>query len=155
MGNPSTIWAQLSLPNPPVGSIPFVFTDSTTIVTDVVNFFYAQAGLSAYTGSMQPLQLTVFGGLREGFTDTTATPGSVVINKPAGRVKMAAATNTLTVTNTYCFSTSLINLTIEGAAFDATAVRFQVVPANGSFQIVSNANCTAAVQIGFDILNVF
>lgn len=42
MGAQSTIWTQLSAPNSPVGSIPFVYTDGTTIVTDVLNFFWNQ-----------------------------------------------------------------------------------------------------------------
>lgn len=40
MGNPSTVWAQLSMPNPPAGSVPFVASDNVTIITDVTNFNY-------------------------------------------------------------------------------------------------------------------
>lgn len=40
VANPSTIWAQLSLPNPASGAIPFVNTDNVTIATDVLNFYY-------------------------------------------------------------------------------------------------------------------
>ena len=154
MPNPSTVWGQLSSPNSPVGSLPFVFTDSTTIVTDVVNFFYTQDGVTL-SGSLQYNQITAAGGLRESYTDTTSVPGAATINKPAGRVKLAAGQTTLIVTSSYAFLTSLINLTVEGAAFDATATRFQVTPANGSFTITANAAATAAITLAFDILNVF
>jgi len=42
MANPSTVWAQLSLPASPVGSIPFVTYDTVTVVTDVQYFWYNQ-----------------------------------------------------------------------------------------------------------------
>lgn len=152
---PSTIWATLAGVNSPVGSIPFVAIDGSTPQTDALNFFYSQAGLSAYATGLQPLQLTVFGGLRVGYTDTQATPGAVTINKTAGRIKMAAGQNSIVVQSTYCFAASLVNVTIEGAGFDATATRNQVVPANGSFTIFFNANATGAIVMSFDIKNVY
>lgn len=156
MTNPSTIWAMLALPNPPVGSIPFVAPDSTTIVTDVVNFFYSQAGLSLYPGSIAPLQLTIFGGLRTGYSDLSGTPATAVtINKPAGRVALPIGQASIIVTDNYCFASSLVRLQVEGMAFDATATKFQVTPGNGSFTIVANANATATVVLNFDIINVF
>lgn len=153
MSNPSTIWAALSLPSSPVGSIPFVFTDGATIATDVVNFFYTQAGVGL-TGTLQNLQLTVAGGIRQTYTDTTTTPGAVTINKPSGRIKMAAGQTSIVVTSQFAFLSSIIRAAIEGA-FDATATRLQVTPANGSFTITANAACTTALVINFDILNVF
>jgi hypothetical protein len=154
MTNPSTVWAQLALPNPAVGSLPFVDTDGASIITDVLNLFYTKAGASL-SGSLQNSQLTVAGGLRETYSDTTGVPGAATINKPAGRVKMAAGQTSLVVTNSYCFATSIVNAQIEGAAFDATATRLQVTPGAGTFTITFNAAATAAVVISFDILNVF
>lgn len=152
MTNPSTVWAQLALPNPPAGSLPFVSSDGATIVTDVLNLMYS-GGLSSYAGSQAPLQLTVFGGVRVGYSDTTAVPGAAVINKPAGRVKIAAGQTTLVVTSSYAFATSIIRLIIETA--DATLTRCIPVPAAGSFTITGNAAATAAVTISFTIENVF
>lgn len=40
MTNPSNVWTQLSLPNPPAGAVPYVDTDNASIVTDVLNFNY-------------------------------------------------------------------------------------------------------------------
>lgn len=152
MTNPSTVWTQLSMPNPPQASIPFVTTDGATIVTDVLNFFYSQ-GLSALIGSQAAYQLTVAGGLRIGYSDTTGTPGAVTINKPAGRVKLAAGQTNLVVTSSYAFATSIIKLQIETA--DATYTRCIPVPAAGSFSINGNAAATGAVTITFTIQNVF
>lgn len=152
MTNPSTVWTQLSMPNPPQASIPFVTTDGATIVTDVLNFFYSQ-GLSALSGSICNYQLTVYGGVRKAYTDTTATPGAVTINKSAGRVKLAAGQTSLVVTSSYAFASSIIKLQLETA--DATLTRVIPVPAAGSFTITGNAACTAAVNITFVIENVF
>lgn len=48
MANPSTIWAQLSFPNPPAGAVPFVFADNASIVSDVGYFWFndSNKGLS-------------------------------------------------------------------------------------------------------------
>lgn len=157
MTNPSTIWAMLALPNPPVGSIPFVASDSTTIVTDVVNFFYSQAGLSIYAGSTAPLQLTVAGGLRLSYSDLSANPSTAVtINKPAGRAAIPIGSNNITITCSYCFSTSIVHLQFEGNAYDATAgFGLHVVPSNGSFRVNTQGNATLPVAFSFVIYNVF
>lgn len=152
--NPSTVWTFLSAPSSPIGSIPFVSSDAVTPITDVVNFFYQFAGYTL-TGSLQDSQLTVAGGLRETFTDTTAAPGAATVNKPAGRAKMTAGQSSVVITNKYCVATSIININVEGAAFDATATRFQTTPAAGSFTVTFNANATAAITFSWDILNVF
>lgn len=152
MSNPSTVWSQLSLPNPAAGSLPFVDTDSATIVTDVVNFFYSQ-GLSQLTGTQCAYQLTVFGGVRVGFSNTTAVPGAATINKSAGRVLLAAGQISLVVTSSYAFATSIVGVTLETA--DATFTRVTVTPAAGSFTITGNAAATAAVTMSFSILNVY
>lgn len=152
MSNPSTVWAQLATPNPPAGSIPFVTTDGATIITDVLNFAYS-GGFTAFTGSMAALQLTIYGGLRMAYSDTTANPGAAIINKPAGRVKLAAGQTTLVVTSSYAFVTSIIRLVIETA--DATFTRCIPIPAAGSFTITGNAAATAAVTISYTIENVY
>lgn len=152
MTNPSTVWTQLAMPNPPQASIPFVTTDGATIITDVLNFFYS-TGLSAFTGSLAASQLTVAGGLRTSYSDTTGVPGAATINKPAGRVKLAAGQTTVVVTSSYAFLTSIINVNIETA--DGTLTRAIAIPAAGSFQIVGNAAATGAVTFSFNIHNVY
>jgi hypothetical protein len=153
-GNPSTVWSQLATPNSPVGSLPFVYLDGYDIEIDVLNFFYSQTGVTL-SGSQKETQLTVAGGLRVGYTDTTSVPGAATINKPAGRVKLAAGQTSLVVTNNFVFASSIIRLQIEGA-FDATAQRLQVTAqANGSFTISANAAATGALTISFEVVNVF
>ena len=51
MTNPSTIWSQLSMPNPAAGSVPFVFTDNATIVADVLNLWWNQAARQLSVGT--------------------------------------------------------------------------------------------------------
>lgn len=55
MSNPATVWAALSSPASPVGSIPFVYSDGLTIQTQVANLWYNQAvpGLSVGCGGDQ------------------------------------------------------------------------------------------------------
>ena len=151
MSNPSTIWAQLAIPNPPIGGVPFVFTDNATIVTDTVNFNYTQLGASL-SGTLQNYQLTVYGGFRIAYSDTTSIPGAATINKPAGRVKIAAGASTVVVTNAYCFASSIVQVQLEAA--DATLTRAIVTPANGSFTITGNAAATTATQVTFVVTNV-
>lgn len=152
MATQSTIWTQLSTPLSPIGSIPFVAADTVSIITDIANFFYTIAG-STLSGSLQASQLTAAGGLRVGYTDTTAVPGAATINKPAGRVKLAAGQSTLIVTSSYCFAASIVRATLE--TVDGTLKSLVVTPAAGSFTITGNANCTGACVISFVIENVF
>lgn len=142
MANPSTVWTQLSTPNSPIGSVPYVDVDGASIVTDVLNLFY----------NSTLKQLLAVGGFKVGYTDTTITPGSVTINKPAGRVKLAAGQTSLVVTNSLVSATSIIKLQLENN--DVTLTRAIPVPAGGSFTITGNAACTAAVTITFEVLNV-
>jgi hypothetical protein len=155
MSNPSTIWATLSLPNPPVGSIPFVFTDNATIVTDVSNFAYAQLG-ATLTGSQCAYQLTVAGGLRINYQDVTNQTATIyTINKVAGRLKIPNGASSVVVNNSYCFITSFIILQIEGT--DGTVTRVYPLASNGSFEIEANGSVASAggLQVTFTIINVF
>lgn len=155
MSNPSTVWTQLSSPNSAVGSLPFVYTDGTTIMTDVANFSYSQLNDTGIgTGSQLAYQLKVLNGLRVSYQDTTATPGAATINKIAGRFKIAAGATSVVITNNCCFATSIVHAEIEGA-FDTTAKKVQITPAAGSFTATLDAACTAAVVVNFTITNVF
>lgn len=155
MSNPSTVWSQLSLPNSPVGSIPFVFTDGTTILTDVLNFYYTQTGDPLITGSRLENQLTVTNGVRVAFSNTVGVPGNATINKVAGRVLLPGTGTFLIVTNNKVSATSIIQVQLEGAA-DVTATRAYVSSQGaGTFTISVNAAATAPVTISFLVTNVF
>lgn len=154
MSNPSTIWATLSVPNPPIGSVPFVLTDSASIVTDVGNFLYKQSG-DSLVGSQQNYQLSVTGGVRVAYQDTTLTPlAAITINKPAGRIKMpfSAGLVPTVVSSSYCFANSIVLITNETVG---QAASLTVTPANGSFTITNNnAVPNQGIVVSFVIINV-
>lgn len=152
MTNPSTVWTQLSLPNPPAGALPFVDIDNASIVTDVLNLYYTALN-STLTGSEVPGQLTVQNGIRLSYTDNSGMPGSTTINKTAGRVAIAAGQTSITVTNSCCFSTSIIDINVE--TVDATLTRANVTPGTGSFTITGNAAATGNVKLSFIVNNVY
>lgn len=149
-GYPSPVWAQLSTPNSPVNSIPFVGQDGVTIDTDVLNFYYLNED-ATLTGSQLAGSLFAYYGLQQSAQDRSSTPGSVTINKTMGRVQIAAGSSSLTVTNSKCFANSVVLLSIETA--DATLTRIVPVRYAGSFVLSGNANATAAVTVGFIVHN--
>ena len=154
MGNPSTIWGQLSTPLSAFGSLPYVTSDGITITTDVQHFYYIDGTWTSLAGSQVPYQLSVWNGLAVKYTDTTSAPANAVtINTTAGRLKIPAASSSVVVTCSACFATSIIHLQLETA--DATLTRVIPVPAAGSFSISGNAAATAATTVTFEITNVF
>lgn len=103
MSNPSTIWAQLSLPAAAAGSIPFVDTDNETITTDVTNLAYNVTsgylnvfGFSSYVaiglvyGDQGKNVITPITGFNYVFPDVVGPAGNkaamadIVIFTPAG-----------------------------------------------------------------------
>lgn len=147
------IWADPTGSGTTPGVVQYTDIDGVTQTYDAVNFIYSSPTNPALTGTMCPYQLTMFGGFRVGYSDTTNVGGNSVINKAAGRIKMAAATTSITVTSSYCFASSVVAVNLETA--DATATRFIVVPAAGSFTVTFNAASTGAVNLSFTITNVF
>lgn len=162
MSNPSTIWTQLALPNPPSGSLPFVAADNATIVIDNLNYFYS-GSLAAPTitsstdsragASVFDSQVTVKNGVRQHYVDSSGVPGNAVANSTAGRAAFAAGTNSVTITNSYVTVTSLVDVQLETA--DATLNRVTVTPANGSVTITGNANATGITKFNYTVNNVY
>jgi hypothetical protein len=152
----STIWTQLSSPNSPAGSIPYVTSDGVTIGTDVLNLSYFDGKTTPpVNSSIKPFQLTVEGGLRECSDDLTQQPAAAnyTINKPIGKVLIPAGALTTRVSNTYCAPGAIVLLQLE--TNDATLTH--VIPAlgNGAFNINGNAVATANVRVAFMIVNTF
>jgi hypothetical protein len=144
MGNPSTIWGQLSMPNPPAGSIPFVGTDNASIITDVLNFFYDPVGL----------QLNVYGGIKSKFTDASGVPGNAVISTPCGRVTIPAGRNHLVVTGAPFTTGDIVLFNMESN--DATLFNLYVSTSGlGYFQINGNANATQNVTFAYVIIRTW
>lgn len=83
---------------------------------------------------------------------TGGTTGNQTINKPSGTVNIAAAGTTVTVTNSLCATTSIIQAVLRTADTTATGIKC-VVPSSGSFAITLNAGATAEVSIGWQIIN--
>jgi len=88
------------------------------------------------------------------FSATNTAPGTTgaqTINKPSGKVNIAAAGTSVVVTNSLVTTTSIIIPVL--LTNDSTATIKNVVPASGSFTITLNAAATAEVAIGFLVLN--
>lgn len=149
MANPSAVWAQLALPYSPVGDIPFVDVDGVTIVTDSLNYYYRSA-LAALLATERVFQQTVFGGIRVGYSSTVFTPGTATINKPAGRVKLAAGASAIAIFSTYYHPSYVVLTQLESA--DTTLTKITVVAGSGFFSLVGNAAATADVTISFFIV---
>ena len=96
-------------------------------------------------------KVTTTSGVYYDFTNTApGTNGNQTINKPTGRVNIAAVGSTVTVTNNLV--TAATNIWAQLATNDATATGIKcVIPAAGSFAITLNAASTGAVAIMWGI----
>ena len=83
----------------------------------------------------------------------TATVGNVTINKGSGRVNLAAAGTTLTVTNSHVTAATHCFVNPDGAPGNAVAVLFYAVPAAGSFAINAVPAVTNQTAIDFFCVN--
>lgn len=162
MGNPSSFWTQLALPNPPSGSIPWVDSDNASISVDFQNFYYSGpiADPTVFSStdprastSIFDSQLTVKNGVRRHYLDTSAAPGNAVANATAGRSAFAAGASVVTITDSYVTATSLIDAQLETA--DATLNRLIVTPGPGSFTVTGNANATGITKFNWKVDNVY
>lgn len=82
----------------------------------------------------------------------TGTVGAVTINQQTGRVNIAAAANSVVVTNSLVTTASRIFVNINGVV-DTTATSVQAQSANGSFTIRTNAPATAQLAVDFLVVN--
>lgn len=93
-----------------------------------------------------------WGQLQLDYTNTApGTTGNQTINKASGRVNIAAAGSTVTVTSSKCTANSEVFAVC--ATNDSTAYVKNVVPAAGSFVITLGAATTAETAIAWWILN--
>lgn len=79
---------------------------------------------------------------------TTATQ---TINKPSGRVNVAAAASSVTVNNSLCTTNSLVFVTV--ATNDGTATIKNCVSGTGSFVVTFTAAATAETRLNFFLIN--
>lgn len=83
----------------------------------------------------------------------TGTVGSVTLNKAAGRVNLAAAGTTLTLTNSFITAASHVFLQVSSLPGNAVAVSCVVVPAAGSAAITCTPAVTNQISIDFVVVN--
>lgn len=88
MSNPSTIWGQLSLPLSPVGAIPFVSTDTVSILTDVLNLWYDSVGLMLNVNNMYVANTLIIGDSRVAVPQSNA-----IASTPILQIQQLNATN--------------------------------------------------------------
>lgn len=81
----------------------------------------------------------------------TGTTGDRTINQPAGSVNFAAGATSITVTDSFVTTSSLIFLQVYGT--DATAKSATVTVSSGAFIITLNAAATAETKVAFKIIN--
>lgn len=154
MANPSTVWAQLSLPYSPVGSVPYVTTDGQSILTDVLHFKYLDNKNTTLSTGQLWYQMFLWNGIQVKYADTTAAPGTTAtINQVAGRFKLPAGASSAVITNNCCYATSIVHVTIETNDATLKYVTY-VTPAAGSFTMNFNAASTGQVTVSFTITNV-
>ncbi len=82
---------------------------------------------------------------------TPGTTGNQTINKPSGKVNIAAAGTSITVTNNLVTASSIIIPIVMSN--DATAIVKNVTASSGSFVITLNAACTSETIIAFWVLD--
>lgn len=149
---PSTIWATLALGLSPIGSIPFVDTDGVSITTDILHFFYTASGQQVF-GITAAYQLTVWGGIRQGYIDKAQSGLGVLvtIDAPSGRFKLPIGQAAIQINSTYVTANSVVHITPEN--FDATFTQWRVTIGDGNFLLTGNAACTSAMNIRFTVSN--
>jgi hypothetical protein len=84
--------------------------------------------------------------------DETDTPGAVTINKPSGRVAIAAGESSVVVTDSVVTPTSIVIAVLQ--SLDATLTSIPIViPDAGRFTICGNALATTDTVVGFVVFN--
>lgn len=113
----------------------------------------AQAiGFHTSGASVPRLTITGAGGVTLWNTVTPGgTNGAQTINKPSGTVNIGAGGTSVVVTNSLVTTSSIVFAVLR--TNDTTATIKNVVPAAGSFTINLGAAATAAVSIGFLVIN--
>lgn len=81
----------------------------------------------------------------------SGTTGNQTINATTGTVNFAAGATSITVTNSYCSTGSIILHNVR--TNDTTANVKNIVPSSGSFVITLTAAATAETSVGFFIVN--
>lgn len=92
---------------------------------------------------------TAIGGISLDYTNT-ATVGAITMNKPSGRVILAAGASSVVVTNSLVTASSHVFVTRR--TNDATALFSYLTSTGGSFTIFATAAATADTQFDFLVI---
>lgn len=107
------------------------------------------AGLNTATNRFE---ISALGAILFPSTITTVgTTATQTIDKPSGRVNVAAAASSVTVNNSLCTTNSLVFVTV--GSNDGTATIKNCVPGTGSFVITLTAAATAECKINFLVID--
>lgn len=91
--------------------------------------------------------------LQATYTDSSATPGNVTNNSPRGTIALAAASQTITVTNSLVTAASMIITSVRSTDGLATIV-VTALPAAGSFTLTMNGITTGTnCKVDFMVVN--
>lgn len=83
-------------------------------------------------------------------TDSSGTPGNATQNVMRGRAAFAAASSSVTITNSQVAANSTILISLGGT--DATLTSVRVTPGAGSFVVTGNAAATAATVFDYVVV---
>lgn len=140
MGTPVTVWESLQTQGQAVaGAVPFIDPDTLQPTVDDDGLHYDKTNQEL---SLKKLATEI---------EVAGAAGNVVINKSAGQVKIAAAAQSITLTNDKIEIDSILMCTV--ATDDATAFAAKgIVTAAGSATIKLNAAATAETRVNFWVL---
>lgn len=134
------VWVALADPNSPAGGVPYIDPTNLVPAIDVVNLKFDATLKFLYAS----------GGLKTDYTIAGAA-GAVVINKAAGVAKIAAAGQSVVVTNSVVKDANSLVIPFL-LTDDVTAKSVIAVAAAGSVTLKLNAAATAQVLVGFLVL---
>ena len=140
-GGVSTVsaWSTTKWPNTTTAN-RILFSSATNTISDDADLTFDGTSMTITGKILFDATLTAGG-----------TTGNQTINKPAGSVNIAAAGTTVTVTNSFVTTSSLVWAWCM--TNDATAYVKNVTVASGSFVVNLGAAATAETKIGFIVHN--
>lgn len=121
--------------------------DGSPMLPAVTRIVVPNGTLTANTASQATLLFTAI----DATMTAGGTTGNQTINKPAGSVNFAAASASLTVTNSFVTTASIVLCVVR--TNDTSSQIKNVVPSNGSFVITLVSNATAETSVGFVVFN--
>lgn len=136
----ANVWVSLAAPSSPAGAVPYIDPTDLTPNVDVTNFKWDATLKYLYAA----------GGLKTDYTIAGAA-GAVQINKASGVAKIAAAGQSVVVTNSLVKDVNTMILPFL-LTDDATAKSVIAIAAAGQVTLKLNAAATGQVSVGFLVL---